>query len=331
MALWAAETFTVSDGCAGDGYQAWGDICRESLISDFAKKPAAAGGWSGAQLTRRWLDDLLHLHFSSPAFTGGVSPGSDIGDYIGIGLADSPSYREEVRFRTGLSTVRRNKLVVWDMSLLDTFTGPPQENTAATQTQVLFPRRGLKDLTDRLRSQGGLWEPDSNTGQMLAAMIVMLNDADQTLEPEAGVAIRNALIEILSGTILSGIQVAHSVVSEVMRRKIESWVRANLQDGDVSPAAAASAHGLSLRSVHRMFDECDGTYGAFVRSARFERARQDVIASGEPVQRIAMRWGYADASSFCREFRRTTGMTTSEYRATTQGNLDPARVESVLR
>ena len=71
----------------------------------------------------------------------------------------------------------------------------------------------------------------------------------------------------------------------------------------------------TVRSLHRLFDERDHTYGAFVRSTRFERARQDVVASDESVQRIAMRWGFADASAFCREFRRVTGMTTSECRA----------------
>lgn len=313
--LWTAETLNVDDLASADRLDRWAEILRESLMSDFATQVAPTDGEFHGHLTKRWLDDVLHVNYTSSAWAGGLRPGSEIADYIGVGLANSSIYSEQVHFSTGLSRVVGSNLIVWDSSLLQGFSQDPRVGSAVEQTYVMFPRSGLRDLTSRLRVHGGILQPEAYPGQMLAALITMLNDPHQVLEPEAGMAIRNALIELVSGTVLSGIEFAHTAVSDAMRRKVENWVRSNLQHGDVSPAAAAMAHGLSLRSLHRLFEGGDETYGAFVRLARVECARQDVVASDESVQRIAMRWGFADASHFCREFRRVTGMTTSDCRA----------------
>ena len=313
--VWTAETFSVDDVDVADRLDAWGEICKESLMADFVGPARPSDGAFHGVLTKRSLDDVVHINFVSTPFEGGFSPHSSSAEYIGIGFAASSYLSEQLEFQDGHATTYDGHLTVWECSSLHSFARQSSGSAPVEQTFIMFPRTGVRDMANRLRSRRGVCQPDSNAGHLLAALATSLNDIDHVIEPEAGYAIRNALVELASGTVSSGLEFSHAAVGEAMRRKVESWVRSNLRDGDVSPESAARAHGLSLRSLHRLFSDSDQTYGAFVRSARIERARQDIVASEEPVQRIAMRWGYSDASHFCREFRRLTGLTTSESRA----------------
>nr|WP_237421915.1 helix-turn-helix transcriptional regulator [Gordonia sp. SID5947] len=100
-----------------------------------------------------------------------------------------------------------------------------------------------------------------------------------------------------------------------MRQRVENWVNGRLPFGPISPSDAAAAHGISVRSLHRLFDGPGRSFGSMVRSARLECARQELLTSMSTVQHIAARWGYSDMSHFGREFKRTYGMTTTEFRA----------------
>ena len=125
-----------------------------------------------------------------------------------------------------------------------------------------YPRRGLGDLTARLRLHGGVWRPDSHSARILAARLNSLSESDQALEPEAGMGIRNALVELVSGTVLSGIEFSHSAVSDAMRRKarelgsVESPGRGRVARRG---RCCTRAFGEIASSA---FDQRDETYGA---------------------------------------------------------------------
>jgi AraC family transcriptional regulator, positive regulator of tynA and feaB len=69
-----------------------------------------------------------------------------------------------------------------------------------------------------------------------------------------------------------------------------------------------------VRSPHRLFASSGETFGSMVRGRRLARARRDLAATGDMIQSIAVRWGYADASHFISEFTRVHGVTPAGFR-----------------
>jgi AraC family transcriptional regulator len=73
-------------------------------------------------------------------------------------------------------------------------------------------------------------------------------------------------------------------------------------------------HPVHLARVFRQFHHC--TMSEYVRHLRIDYARRRMIASNDPLVEIALAAGFADQTHFSRSFKRVTGMTPTEFRAT---------------
>lgn len=73
--------------------------------------------------------------------------------------------------------------------------------------------------------------------------------------------------------------------------------------------------GVSVATVHRGFaTEYGCTVGTFIRRARIERARGELISGRTPLAQIAFACGFADQAHFTRVFREATGWTPAAFR-----------------
>ena len=77
-------------------------------------------------------------------------------------------------------------------------------------------------------------------------------------------------------------------------------------------ASAAGVHPTHLARVFRQFEGC--TIGDYVRTARINFARRQMLESADPLVQIALAAGFADQTHFTRSFKRVTGMTPSQFR-----------------
>jgi AraC-like DNA-binding protein len=79
-----------------------------------------------------------------------------------------------------------------------------------------------------------------------------------------------------------------------------------------------TAHHISVRALHRLFEEQDTTVTDLIRTRRLENCRRDLADPRQrqhPVRAIAARWGYPDPANFTRSFRAAYGVTPRAYRA----------------
>jgi len=98
---------------------------------------------------------------------------------------------------------------------------------------------------------------------------------------------------------------------------VQAFIQQNLGDPQLSPGAIATAHHISLRSLHQLFHDEGLTVAGWIRQRRLERCRRDLTDPGlaaRPVAAIAATWGFASAADFSRAFRATHGMPPAEYR-----------------
>ena len=100
--------------------------------------------------------------------------------------------------------------------------------------------------------------------------------------------------------------------------RIHDYIERSLPDPLLSPTSVAAAHHVSVRALHRLFEDQDSTVTDLIRTRRLEKCRRDLA---DPRQRqhsiraIAARWGYPDPANFTRSFRTAYGLTPSAYRA----------------
>lgn len=95
-------------------------------------------------------------------------------------------------------------------------------------------------------------------------------------------------------------------------------IRRRLQvcEGDYPDASQMAAElGLSLRSFFRRLADEDLRWRGLLDEARYARALQLLRETALPVEQIAERLGYADASNFSRCLRRWCGRSARELRA----------------
>jgi AraC-like DNA-binding protein len=101
-------------------------------------------------------------------------------------------------------------------------------------------------------------------------------------------------------------------------QRIRGYIDRNLASTDLGPATIASAHYISTRHLHGLFQEQGVTVSTWIRTRRLEQCRRDLLdpmLADRPVAAVAARWGFVDAAHFSRAFKTAFGISPSEYRA----------------
>jgi len=104
-----------------------------------------------------------------------------------------------------------------------------------------------------------------------------------------------------------------------MLAPIQRFMDGHLADPDLSPEMIATAHHISVRYLHKLFQDEGTTVGRWIQRRRLEECRRELTRSahGRPtIAAVAGRWGFPSAPHFSRVFRATYGMSPSEWRDT---------------
>lgn len=104
---------------------------------------------------------------------------------------------------------------------------------------------------------------------------------------------------------------------EVQLENILAFCRSNLFNPELSPALVARGFGISLRTLHKRFENTGLSFGDWVTERRLESCREalsDPHQIDHNISQIAYRAGFNDLSHFCRLFKRRYGVSASAWR-----------------
>jgi AraC-like DNA-binding protein len=100
-----------------------------------------------------------------------------------------------------------------------------------------------------------------------------------------------------------------------MCAEVRRYIRGHLQDEALGPESIASAHAMSVRALHALFEDSDESICGLIRRERLARCREDLeLRNGGSVTEIAFRWGFHDAAHFARVFKAHYQLTPSDMR-----------------
>ncbi|MGY5032951.1 helix-turn-helix domain-containing protein [Streptomyces sp. 900116325] len=106
---------------------------------------------------------------------------------------------------------------------------------------------------------------------------------------------------------------------KAMLFRIKEYTLQHLADPDLSLVAIASAHHVSLRYVHKLFETEGVTAARWILQQRLERCRQELARNtsyAPNVATVAHNWGFSSATHFSRVFRLAYGVSPREFQAT---------------
>jgi AraC-like DNA-binding protein len=101
--------------------------------------------------------------------------------------------------------------------------------------------------------------------------------------------------------------------------RIYAFIEEELADPELSPSTVAAAHHISVRYLHRLFQDDGRSVAGWIRERRLERCRRDLVdpaLADRSIGATAARWGFGNHAHFNRVFRATYGLPPGEYRAT---------------
>jgi AraC-like DNA-binding protein len=107
--------------------------------------------------------------------------------------------------------------------------------------------------------------------------------------------------------------------------QILAVLRQHLADPELSPALLAERLRISVRTLHKRFEEADTTFGQWVLDNRLlacRRAIEDPRQSAFTISQIAFGWGFNDLSHFSKAFKARFGLSPAQYRRKMHGTGD---------
>jgi AraC-like DNA-binding protein len=99
-----------------------------------------------------------------------------------------------------------------------------------------------------------------------------------------------------------------------LRERALDYIDTQLGDPKLCPATVAAAHGVSVRTLYNTLDSLGVTLGAYIRTRRLARCRDDLLSGSDPVGVIARRWGFSSLAHFSRVFQQQYGESPSRIR-----------------
>jgi AraC-like DNA-binding protein len=171
----------------------------------------------------------------------------------------------------------------------------------------------------------------SGLGELTSQFLLQLaRNVDHYTAAEAA-RLSTAALEVLATRLARVLEIRDWGTLETrqhaMLTTIQAFICQHLGDPGLSPAAVATAHHMSLRSLHQLFHDEGLTVAGWIRARRMERCRRDLsdpLLESQPVAAIAIRWGFSSAADFSRAFRAAHGMPPAEYRRSARIGKQPA-------
>ena len=192
-------------------------------------------------------------------------------------------------------------------------------------TQLLtfmFPPSLLPLSPGRLRDLAAVRVPaTSGVGELTSQFLLQLARNIDSYTPADAARLSTAALEILAARLAHELDNRDWGTPETRRHAlltaVQGFIQQHLGDPELSPAAIAAAHHMSLRSLHQLFHGEGLTVAGWIRCRRLERCRRDLsdpALAARPVAAIAAKWGFSSASDFSRAFRAGHGVPPAEYR-----------------
>lgn len=314
--------FTLAADAVGDREQAWERLisATHADMSVRVPEPEAGREFQGV-IRRQWINDLALVDCACDPCSGTRTRSRIAGDSADhVAILFTREGREMVSQGELQKEMRPGDAIVWDTRNAMRFS----VRERLVKRTLLIPRSALAEVGGRAWDvTGTALDGGSSALRLLDGYLDLLAVTLEGMAPAAVSTARNATLELFVGAVRPHLRVTgSSAAAPALRAQIEAWINSNLFDVEITPGKIASVHGVSVRTVHRVFESDSESLSGYVRARRLARARQELSTHRSlPISTIARRLGFTDSSHFTRAFKDRYGLSPRQYRADERGQL----------
>lgn len=323
MATPNGEFWTTDSQVGVDPASQWQDMLSATHLPWSTQVRQDDGQPFEAWIRRWWIDDLALVDCGCGPCSG-TRQRRQLADTDGefVVVLITRAGRETVSQGDTEAGLRPGDAVVWDSTKSARFS----VWEPLSKRSLVIPRAALDEVSGRRWVNAGVMlNGAAPATRLLTRYLDTLREVLPDLSSAAVAAARNATLELFIGAMRGEDDApAADAVRPALRAAIDRYIERHLLDEGISPAAIASAHGVSIRTVNRLFNASGQTVGEVIRVRRLARAREELTDTDRPISVIAHRWGFSDSSHFSRSFKAHYGSSPTDYR-------DAARVAAVGR
>ncbi|MEU9978830.1 helix-turn-helix domain-containing protein [Streptomyces sp. NPDC051014] len=233
--------------------------------------------------------------------------------------------------RSGLAQVEQDgrsaELNPDDVALYDTTRPYTLRFPHRFRMQVLLvPRTLLPQSEGELhRVTATALHQDAGLGRVILPFLRGLADRAPDLAATAGDALAAHAVDLV-GALLAE-RLGHDAQDTpggglALLLRIKEFIDRHLADPDLSLASIAREHRISVRYLHKLFENESTTAARWIQRRRLDACRSELSRRSPvppTVAAVARRWGFTDAAHFSRAFRAAYGTSPSEWRAGPRG------------
>ncbi|MEW2163392.1 helix-turn-helix domain-containing protein [Streptomyces sp. NPDC007084] len=170
---------------------------------------------------------------------------------------------------------------------------------------------------------------DGGPGAALALLLTELAHSGTDLHPDAAPRVAGHVAGLVDAAVLHGRRQRPDVSpgDELLARAHE-FVAAHLEDPDLGPEMVAAALRISVRYLHRLFENEELTVSRLIQVRRVEACARSFSRRGRSsptVSAVAQRYGFVNAAHFSRAFRAVYGVSPRVWRDTAGAGVSAAR------
>lgn len=134
------------------------------------------------------------------------------------------------------------------------------------------------------------------------------------LEPAA-----ESLCRLLGVALGAAVEDHSGAVDAARLAAAKRFIAEHLAETSLSPATAARALGISVRSLHALFEQTGTSFARYVQRKRLDECRRALLSCPKrSVTDIAFAWGFGSMANFYRAFDAAFGMSPGDLRARPQ-------------
>lgn len=209
-----------------------------------------------------------------------------------------------------------------DLVLLDPARPVRFASTDSAHVTMLVPRHALRlRPSDAERLAGVAIRGDRGPAALVSSLARTVTGSLGGLRAGEAERVAAAVLELVAVALGAQLGDDRPAPDQALRDRVAGHIEAHLPDRGLTPASIAHAHHISVRRLHRLFEDQPETVAALIRRRRLERCHAELAHGDRTVVSVAARWGFADPAHFSRLFKATYG-----YTATALTSSNRARV-----
>jgi AraC-like DNA-binding protein len=158
-------------------------------------------------------------------------------------------------------------------------------------------------------------------GRLLAAFLASLADGHTSYTERDALRLETIVVDLTTAVLAHHLERENPPLyspTHTLYLRIIAFIEENLHHPQLRPTTIATAHRISPRYLHRIFQQHHPvSVAAHIRARRLDRARRDLADHRLvhlTIATIARRWGFSRPADFSRAFQRHTGTPPRDYR-----------------